>query len=70
MIKKPMPAWEDVLSAACRLQKILPDAVLVGGTSASLYAKHRCRGCPPNWGRSLSSSQIGALMTHYELDLR
>jgi hypothetical protein len=41
MIKKPMPAWEDVLSAACRLQKILPDAVLVGGTSASLYAKHR-----------------------------
>jgi hypothetical protein len=41
MTKKSMPAWEDVLSAACRLQKILPDAVLVGGTSASLYAKHR-----------------------------
>jgi hypothetical protein len=41
MTQKPLPPWEDVLSAACRLQRILPDAVLLGGTAASLYAKHR-----------------------------
>ncbi|MBI5651017.1 MAG: hypothetical protein HZC40_11335 [Chloroflexi bacterium] len=33
--------WEQVLSAAARLQHILPDAVLVGGTAAALYAEHR-----------------------------
>lgn len=36
-----LPDWEDVLSAASRLQKILPDAVLVGGTAVALHAKHR-----------------------------
>jgi hypothetical protein len=41
MTKKPLPLWEDVLSAACRLQKILPEAVLVGGTSAALHVQHR-----------------------------
>lgn len=41
MKDKPLPPWEDVLSAACRLQTILPDAVLVGGTSASLHVHHR-----------------------------
>lgn len=35
------PEWEQVLSTAARLQRILPDAVLVGGTAAALYAKHR-----------------------------
>ncbi len=35
------PEWEQVLSAAARLQRILPEAVLVGGTAAALYAKHR-----------------------------
>jgi hypothetical protein len=33
--------WEDILSAAARLQKILPDAVLVGGTAAAMLAHHR-----------------------------
>ena len=37
----PSPEWEHVISAACHLQDILPDAVLVGGTSAALYAGHR-----------------------------
>lgn len=36
-----LPEWERVLSAAARLQHILPDAVLVGGTAAALYAGHR-----------------------------
>ncbi|HEY8906073.1 MAG TPA: hypothetical protein VIM63_08540 [Rhodoferax sp.] len=27
----PLPDWELVLSSAARLQRILPDAVLVGG---------------------------------------
>jgi hypothetical protein len=35
------PEWERVLSAAAHLQRILPEAVLVGGTASALYAKHR-----------------------------
>jgi hypothetical protein len=34
-------AWEVVLTSLCRLQGMLPDAVLVGGTAAALYAGHR-----------------------------
>jgi len=37
----PLPDWELVLSAAARLQSILPDAVLVGGTAAAIHAEHR-----------------------------
>ena len=37
----PMPDWELVLSSAARLQRILPDAVLVGGTAAAIHAEHR-----------------------------
>lgn len=36
-----LPDWEKVLSAAAHLQTILPDAVLVGGTAAAIYAGHR-----------------------------
>ena len=35
------PDWEEVLSAAARLQQLLPEAVLVGGTAAGLHAGHR-----------------------------
>lgn len=35
------PDWPDVLSAAARLQALVPDAVLVGGTAASRHAGHR-----------------------------
>ncbi|MCP9488100.1 MAG: hypothetical protein MSC30_19850 [Gaiellaceae bacterium MAG52_C11] len=34
-------SWEDVLAAAGRLQTLLPDAVLVGGSAASAHAGHR-----------------------------
>lgn len=37
----PLPDWEHVLSSAARLQTILPDAVLVGGTASAIYAEHR-----------------------------
>lgn len=37
----PTPDWEEVLSAAARLQRLLPEAVLVGGTAAGLHAGHR-----------------------------
>jgi hypothetical protein len=33
--------WDDVLRAAARLQRIVPDAVLVGGTAAAEFAGHR-----------------------------
>jgi hypothetical protein len=34
-------AWDAVLESLCRLQAVLPDAVLVGGTASALYAGHR-----------------------------
>jgi hypothetical protein len=36
-----LPEWEGVLASAAHLQRILPDAVLVGGSAASVYAEHR-----------------------------
>ncbi len=36
-----LPDWERVLSAAAHLQRILPGAVLVGGSAAAVYAGHR-----------------------------
>lgn len=41
MPSKPQPSWEALLSSAAHLQKIVPDAVLVGGTAAATYAHHR-----------------------------
>lgn len=35
------PAWTDVLAAAARLQRLLPEAVLVGGSAASTHVGHR-----------------------------
>ena len=35
------PEWEQVLAAAARLQRILPGAVLVGGSASALYAEQR-----------------------------
>ncbi len=35
------PDWEAVLSAASRLQEILPDAVLVGVTASAVHVRHR-----------------------------
>ncbi len=37
----PLPEWEIVLSSAAHLQRIFPEAVLVGGTAAAIYAGHR-----------------------------
>jgi hypothetical protein len=37
----PLPDWELVLSSAARLQRIFPDAVLVGGTASVIHAGHR-----------------------------
>ena len=36
-----LPDWDEVLSAAARLQKLLPKAVLVGGTASAIHARHR-----------------------------
>ena len=37
----PPPRWKEVLHAAARLQELVPDAVLVGGTAAAHHAGHR-----------------------------
>lgn len=39
--RRPPPRWETVLAAAARLQELVPDAVLVGGTAAAHHAGHR-----------------------------
>ena len=36
-----LPDWDRVLSSACRLQQLLPEAVLVGETAAAIHAEHR-----------------------------
>ena len=36
-----LPEWESLLSSAAHLQRIVPGAVLVGGTAAAAYAHHR-----------------------------
>ena len=41
MPNETLPDWERVLAAAAHLQRILPGAVLVGGTAAAVYAQHR-----------------------------
>jgi Nucleotidyl transferase AbiEii toxin, Type IV TA system len=41
MSSDSLPAWDEVLSAAARLQTLVPEAVLVGGTAAAIYAGHR-----------------------------
>lgn len=35
------PTFDDVLRSVARLQELVPDAVLVGGSAAVLYAHHR-----------------------------
>lgn len=35
------PDWELVLASAAHLQRILPGAILVGGSASALYAEHR-----------------------------
>ena len=35
------PSLQEVLEAAARLQELVSDAVLVGGTAAALHAHHR-----------------------------
>lgn len=37
----PPPRWDSVLGAATRLQELVPDAVLVGGSAAAHHAGHR-----------------------------
>lgn len=35
------PEWEQLLAAAAHLQRILPGAILVGGSASARYAEHR-----------------------------
>lgn len=38
---RPDPSLDDVLEKAAELQRLVPDAVLVGGAAAALHARHR-----------------------------
>jgi len=38
---KQLPDWEDVLSSATRLQELIPNTTLVGGSASAFYAGHR-----------------------------
>ena len=53
-----LPDWERLLAAAARLQSILPDATLVGGTAAAITAGHR---------QSMDADHVVAgLVTHFD----
>ncbi|MHB1680303.1 MAG: hypothetical protein ACYCTB_07340 [bacterium] len=39
--KEKEEEWESVISNIARINDILPDAVVVGGTASALYSKHR-----------------------------
>ncbi|MDR1489019.1 MAG: hypothetical protein LBS65_00805 [Desulfovibrio sp.] len=41
MKKTELEWWDEVLSAASRLQGIIHEAVLVGGTASAIYTEHR-----------------------------
>jgi len=41
MSAEPLPEWDRLLSCAARLQRILPSAVLVGGSAAAVHVRHR-----------------------------
>ncbi|MFZ5476883.1 MAG: hypothetical protein ACOZNI_08930 [Myxococcota bacterium] len=41
MARRREPEWDEIMAAAARLQRIVPDAVLVGGTAAAVHAGHR-----------------------------
>lgn len=41
MASEPRLTLDDVLASAARLQAIVPDAVLVGGSAAAFHARHR-----------------------------
>ena len=41
MPPRRQPEWDSLLAAAAKLQRIVPDAVLVGGTAAAMHAGHR-----------------------------
>lgn len=40
-MKGDAPTLAEVLESAARLQEVVPDAVLVGGSAAAFYAAHR-----------------------------
>ena len=41
MPQEPRTGWERVIAASIRLQRLVPDSVLVGGSAAALHAGHR-----------------------------
>ena len=41
MSPEPNAGWDRVLAASVRLQQLVPDAVLVGGSAAALHVGHR-----------------------------
>ena len=41
MSKETLPDWEQVLASAAHLQRVLPEAILVGESASAVYAKHR-----------------------------
>lgn len=62
--------WEQVLSSAAHLQRILPEAVLVGGTAAALYAEHRLSTAAKRTRTSLRAGRTGSLSRAHVSDLR
>jgi hypothetical protein len=62
---KPLPEWDRILTAAAHLQELLPDAVLVGGTTSAIHAKHRLSTDADHVLRDLTS-RFDDVLTQFE----
>lgn len=58
---EPPIAWEEVLRAAAELQKLVPGAILVGGTAAALHVGHRFSRDADHVVRDLGERFVGLL---------
>ena len=57
------PDWNAVLNAAAKLQELVPDAVLVGGTAAAHHAGHRVSFDGPRAGEHVVA-ELGEWFDH------
>jgi hypothetical protein len=55
-----LPDWEQVLSAAARLQQLLPEAVLVGGTASAIPERIQ-ESCPEMAGLEDGQDRVSPL---------
>ena len=56
-----LPDWEQVLSAAARLQRILPEAILVSGTASKPFIPSQNK--PVSYAASMKLQRLSSYAT-------